>query len=130
MAKADLQLVNAEAEKVKQRFGALFSKVNKNEPKESDVEALREMLRDHQELELWRKYLGVMSTAESYVLQCSPVGKALPGVWRERLADIRKELDYADASEMKKLLISHASLCWLRLGLIEIQPSVTCGVNK
>ena len=121
-SKGNLALVSAETERLRKEFGETFQRANKGQPKPGDVERLRRMLDDHPDLKLWERYIGVMSCAEAYVLQQAPAGlQAFAEVWRPRLANIRKKLGYQDAPEIEKLLIQHAALCWLRLGLIEIQ---------
>jgi hypothetical protein len=110
-----------ETEKITKRFDELLAKTNKNSPKDSDVEALRQLLRDNPEMNLYDRCIGLMGYAESYLLQAgSPLSPGLNEVLREKQRQVRKKLGYDEASEMEQLLISHAALCWLRLGLIEI----------
>jgi hypothetical protein len=110
-----------ETEKLKKLFDELLQKTNKNYPKDSDVAAFRKLLGDNPNLKLYERTVGVMGYAESFLLQVgSPLSPGLNEVLREKQREIRKRLGYDEASEMEKLLITHAALCWLRLGLIEI----------
>jgi hypothetical protein len=110
-----------ETEKIKKRFDELFSKTNNSKAKEADVDALRKIMRDNPERELWKRIGGVMAVAETFLLQTGPLSPGIHEILRERQQVLRKELGYDEASEMEQLLISHAALCWLRLGLTEIR---------
>lgn len=124
MKKTALALVDPkdETEKLKKRFDELLKKANKNNPapNEKDVDALRELLRNNPEQELSKYIGGVMSLAESFLLQTGPLSPGLHELLRDRQRVLRKQLGYDEASQMEKLLIDHAALCWLRLGLIEV----------
>jgi hypothetical protein len=123
--KADLKLVDPKDETatIKARFDELLKKTNKHEAREADVEALRELLKDNEGLNLWKRISGVMGLAENYTLECGPLSPGLNEVLRHRQSEIREQLGYKEAPEMEKLLISHAALCWLRLGQIELSYS-------
>lgn len=121
--KTTLSLVDPKDEtaRLKARFDELFKKTNKTDPKETDVEAFRELLSNNPEQELFEQVAGVMGLAESFLLQAgSPLSPGLNEILREKQRVIRDKLGCAEASELEQLLISHAALCWLRLGLIEL----------
>lgn len=109
-----------ETEKLKKRFDELLSKTNKREPKAADVEAFRQLLKDHPAEKLWDRIGGIMSHAEGFLLLIgSPLSPGLNEVFAEKQKGLRNDLGYESASEMEKLLITHVSLCWLRLALTE-----------
>ena len=63
-----------------------------------------------------------MAIAEAFALEHS--SGMTPGVaecWRDRLANMRKELAGEGPSEAESLLAQHAAMCWLRLAEVELQ---------
>lgn len=121
MKKHDLKLVDADAEQIHERFKTAFDRANVKGAKKADREKVRELLTDHADLKLWSRVPGVMGTAESFLLENSGLSDSVVLCWRENLNRVRKGLGFDDAPEVEQLLITHASLCWLRLGLLEIQ---------
>jgi len=111
----------AEAEQVKARFDELLARTNKNDPKPKDVEALRRLLGEHKDLELWRGVRGLAGLAESHLLEHTPLSAGINECWRKRLDALRLELGYSEASGLEQMLISHACLCWLRLACMEMR---------
>jgi hypothetical protein len=121
VGKNNLSLVNAETERIKKQFAGAFEKANKTNPKPADVARLREMLSEHHDLKLWTEYFGIMGVAESFLLQDCPAGAGFAELWRRRLKQMRIDLGAGEAPEIERLLIAHATLCYLRLGLVELR---------
>ena len=122
--KGNLSLVTDETGRIKKEFGETFKQANRGGSKPADVDRVRELLDKHADLKLWERYLGVMGCAEAFALQNCPAGlEAFAELWRHRLRELREKLGYADAPEVEKLLISHATLCWLRLAFVEMEFS-------
>ncbi|HKQ99931.1 MAG TPA: hypothetical protein VJT09_04620 [Pyrinomonadaceae bacterium] len=133
MKKTTLKLVDPKDEtaELNARFDELLAKTNRNQPSEKDVKAFRRLLRDHPEQKLWQRIAGIIGHAESYALDSGPLSPGLNEVLRHKQNEIRERLGYDEASEMEQLLISHATLCWLRLGLAEIRfTKVMSGNNS
>lgn len=109
---------------VKRRFRALFDKVNESERgrvNERDVEGVRQMFREHKDLELWRSVPGPGQAPIDYLLQQRMAGAAMSEAWRERVEEMKRDLGYEGATGAEHLLIYHAALCWLQLAFIELQ---------
>jgi hypothetical protein len=120
--KASLTLVDPkdEADKLNKRFDELLGKTNKHGAKDTDIAEFRRFLRDNSEHKLWDRVSGVMALAEAFILEKSPLTPGINEVLRQKQAEIRERMGWTiEAPEMEKLLISHAALCWLRLGLVE-----------
>lgn len=119
--KANLSLVDPkdETEKIKKLFDELLQKTNKTNPKDADVDALRKLLRDHPDMKLYDRIAGIMTQAEGFIFAKGPLSPGLNAVLSEKQDALREDLGYKEASEMEKLLIFHASVCWLRLAQAE-----------
>lgn len=116
----------AEPADVKKRFRALFDKINEDggaKAKESDVEALRGMMREHSDLKLHREIPGPGQASIDYLLQMRMAGAAMSEAWRERVEEIRRGLGFEGASYAEKMLIDHAALCWLQHAFISFNYS-------
>lgn len=122
MKKTALALVTDETAQLHKQFDDLLKKTNVQHPRDKDVTALRRLLNEHPKQELWRRIAGVMQLAENFALETSPLSPGLNECLRQGQKSMREQLGY-DAAEsyLEKLLITHASLCWLRLGFTEMQ---------
>ncbi len=116
---ANLKLADANDEQIKKQFPAVFERANKTDAKPKDVEALRAMLSAHGDLKLWRNVTGIMAAAEDQLLRTPALPRGGALCWKERLESLREEMGGADAPPVERMLIQHAALCWLRLGLVE-----------
>jgi hypothetical protein len=113
--------VEREIVKIRKQFAEVFKLANKNNPRPADVEKLRKILEDNSDLELWRNVSGLAKAAEIMLLSHDSIQGGLRQLWTFRLAEMRRELGFSDdASEMEKLMISHAAICWLRLNMLEM----------
>jgi hypothetical protein len=130
--KANLSLVDPkdETEKITKRFDELLARTNKNNPSDSDVKALRQLLKDNPEMKLYDKIMGVMALAESHTLDCLAPSKGLGAVIQYKQDEVRDKMGYQEAEGIEKLLIQHASLCWLRLALVEMGYSQVMAGNN
>lgn len=103
-------------------FIALVSSVNTGKPKPADVEKIKRMMSDHDDLKLWQHFAGLAESCELTMLEfasCVPAGLAI--LWSERQAEMRQDLGCGDAPDAEKYLISHVALCYLRLMIVEFQ---------
>lgn len=121
--KSKLSIVREEAESVEARFAGLLKRViSKTDPKPADTDELRRMLADNPDAGLWLMVESPIAVAERVLLSGrNCLTPAVAECWRARMADLRRELKAGGESPLERLLISHAVLCWLRLGVIEIQ---------
>jgi hypothetical protein len=113
--------VSQDADKIRQQFHELLTKANKDRPKTADLQALKELLYENKELELWKAVVGMGELAESQVLDTivNGSGQGMRECWRQRLMAMRADLGYAESSALERLLIQQVTLCWLNLNLTE-----------
>ncbi len=113
-------------------FLALVNRTHKEKPSKADLAELEQMLSAHNDLKLWRHIGGMAHLSESTLLARSTfVTPALAACWKERQAEMRRELGGDDVTEAEKYLISHVSLCWLRLMMTEhMHTSHLCGEHS
>ena len=109
-----------QAEQIRAQFADLFAKTNKEHPKQEDIQALSGLLYGHRSLELWQSVYSVGYLAECMVLANATNKMATRECWRHRLQALRNDLGYQNAPMLEKLLIQQASLCWLKLSLVEL----------
>lgn len=119
--------VGDDAAAIKQRFDALFNRANKTQADERDVSALRGLLRDHKDLELWRGVVEPNEAMISYLLQQRIAGAALSEAWGWRVDEMRREMGHDAAPVVERLLIQHVILCWLQLTFIELKYAAVLG---
>ncbi|MBA2524953.1 MAG: hypothetical protein H0V18_04085 [Pyrinomonadaceae bacterium] len=96
-------------------------KANKERPRQSDIEALRDFLDRNKEIRLWEAVVGMGELAESQVLDTivNGSGQGMRECWKQRLRSMRADLGYAESSALERLLIQQVTLCWLNLNLTE-----------
>ena len=106
---------------IREQFHSLLTRANKERPSAADIQALKDLLYDNKELELWKAIVGMGELAESQVLDTivNGSGQGMRECWRQRLIAMRAELGYAEASALERLLIQQVTLCWLNLNLTE-----------
>lgn len=129
--------VSDEADKVRERFHSVLMKANKERPRETDIQALRDLLDSNKTMRLWEAVVGMGELAESQVLDTivHGSGQGMRECWRRRLGSMRADLGYADSSALERLLIQQVTLCWLNLNLTEhrhtnvMKQSITLGVG-
>jgi hypothetical protein len=109
-----------ETNKPKRDFKEIFSATNKKNPKEEDLNALREMMRE--DASIWQTYGDWAKQTELVLLNeyFQSSGLILETV-EKKLANLRDELGWQDATEIEKLLIRQVCLTWLRLYFVERQ---------
>jgi hypothetical protein len=112
-----------EAEKIRKRFDELLAKTNKQNPNETDIKALKQLLRDSPELKLHEKLLGIMTMAEGHAIDCLAPSKGIGAILRYKQDGVRERLGYNGAEGLERFLIQHAALQWLRLALTEMAYS-------
>src|SRR5688500_9749055 len=99
------------------RLRALVAAVDKERPKPADLEALRQGFKEHPAL--WRIAGDLARQAEAHILHNIAGTPALLESVEEGMRVIRRELGYATAPMLERLLIEQVALCWLRLNLVE-----------
>jgi hypothetical protein len=102
------------------KFNQVLHRAAKKNAKPADVQALRELLDEHADAQLWRCIGGLAQSAELALLANDNIPPVLRECWARRLAALRDELGDKDAPQAERLLIAHAALCWLRLSLLEV----------
>ena len=100
-------------------LNTLIDKANKKNAKPTDVAALRQALKDHPKL--WRAAGDLARQAQAHTLQSVESTPAMKESVEHGLREMRRELGYADAPLLERLLIEQVVLCWLRLNLAEFQ---------
>lgn len=87
---------------------------NKKNPKEADLQRLREMMRE--DASIWQIYGDWARQTEDVILSeyFESSGFLLETV-KKKLVDLRDELGWDNAPEIEKLLIRQICLSWLRL---------------
>lgn len=114
-----LQIQNAD--KIRDRFHSLLTKVNNENPRPADIEDLKDLLYNNKEMALWKAVIGMGELAESQALDTilSGSGQGMRECWRQRLQAMRADLGYTESSALERLLIQQVTLCWLNLNLTE-----------
>ena len=119
--KPNLKLVGDEAERLRKEFAQVFDRANTLKAKPADVARLRELLGRHDDLKLWGPVQSVMQAAEAALLVYPSITPGVALCWRERQVAMRGDLGWAEATPAERLLIRHVTICYLRLGLVELE---------
>jgi hypothetical protein len=116
---------NQKPEDIREQFHALLTKANKERPNAADIQALKDLLYDNKEMELWKAIIGMGELAESQALDTivNGSGQGMRECWRQRLQAMRADVGYTEASALERLLIQQVSLCWLNLNLTAVTPN-------
>src|SRR5215470_14252666 len=95
------------ANQLRARFHNVLMKANKEHPRKTDIEALRDLLEENKEKRLWKAVMGMGELAESQVLDTivNGSGQGMRECWSRRLKAMRADLGYGDASALERLLI-------------------------
>ena len=116
---------------LREQFAALSDKVNAQPYSERDVERVRDMIRAHPDLKLWRRLPSPGQTAIDYLLQMQIAGGAIAECWRERVYEMKEGMGFDQAGTVERMLIQHVILCWLQLTFIELSyANILAGVNS
>ncbi len=105
-------------------FIAALRKVEVDKPKQEDVANLRRLLKSNDTY--WQLAGDLMLQAQHSALQSINAGKSktlMTESAEEGMQHIRRQLDYATAPMLEKLLIEQIVTAWLRLGICEMQFS-------
>ena len=102
------------ADEVREQFHTLLAKVNKERPSPAEIQALKDLLYNNKEMELWKSVIGMGELAESQALDTilNGSGQGMRECWRQRLQAMRADLGYAESSALERLLIQQVTLCW------------------
>ena len=113
--------VNAstEIQQSARELDAVVERANKKNAKPADVAALRSALKEHPNL--WRLAGDLAQQARAHTLQSVESTPAMKESVQHGLREMKRELGYADAPLLERLLIEQVLLCWLRLNLAEYQ---------
>lgn len=106
---------------ISKRFHSLLTKVNKEHPRPTDIQDLKDLLYDNKGMELWKAVIGMGELAESQALDTilNGSGQGMRECWRQRLQAMRADLGYSQSPALERLLIQQVTLCWLNLNLTE-----------
>lgn len=107
---------------------AVFNAVEVDKPKPEDVQRLRDLLKKYPTM--WTYAGDLMQQAQHQAIQNVNAGKQktlLVESVEEGMQNIRRQLDYAGAPMLEKLLIEQIVTAWLRLGICEMQFSNRMG---
>ncbi len=96
---------------------ALIAKADKKDAKPVDVAALRHALHEHPKL--WRVAGDLAAQARLHTINQVDATPAMKESLRYGLEAMQRDLGYADAPLLERLLIEQVLLCWLRLNLDE-----------
>ncbi len=105
-------------------FVAALRKVEVDKPKPEDVQNLRRLLKSNDTY--WQLAGDLMQQAQRSALATMNAGKSktlMTESVEEGMHHIRRQLDYATAPMLEKLLIEQIVTAWLRLGICEMQFS-------
>jgi hypothetical protein len=113
--------VSQNADNIRKQFHSLLTKVNKERPRPTEIQALKDLLYNNKKMELWKSVIGMAELAESQALDTilNGSGQGMRECWRQRLQAMRADLGYSEASALERLLIQQVTLCWLNLNLTE-----------
>lgn len=108
-------------EEIREQFHSLLTKVNKDRPSPTEIQALKDLLYNNKGLELWKSVVGMGELAESQALDTilSGSGQGMRECWKQRLQAMRTDLGFAKSPALERLLIQQVTLCWLNLNLTE-----------
>ena len=111
-----------------------FKKARHMGAKPADVARLREALAACREADVmpWRELRTPLQAAADVALTkgAEMVGEGLTLLWREQMQDMREALGYDAAPALERPLIDHATLCWLRLAVMELRYSAVTGAEN
>ncbi|MEJ7860000.1 MAG: hypothetical protein WKF90_00040 [Pyrinomonadaceae bacterium] len=104
----------------KKDFASIVAATNKKNPAQQDIEALREMMRE--DASIWQNHGDWAKQTELVILNeyFETSGFLLETV-KKKLANLRDELGWENATVLEKLLIRQVCLTWLRLYYLERQ---------
>ncbi len=110
----------AKVEDTKKDFASIVAATNKKNPAQQDIEALREMMRE--DASIWQNHGDWAKQTELVILNeyFETSGFLLETV-KKKLANLRDELGWENATVLEKLLIRQVCLTWLRLYYLERQ---------
>ncbi len=110
----------AKVEDTKKDFASIVAATNKKNPAQQDIEALREMMRE--DASIWQNHGDWAKQTELVILNeyFETSGFPLETV-KKKLANLRDELGWENATVLEKLLIRQVCLTWLRLYYLERQ---------
>lgn len=111
-------------------FVQAYKRANVKNAKPADIEALREVLDENKESELWRFVRGAAKIAEAALLTNAGIPSSLRECWKRELEAMRAELGYKDAPLVERMLIDNALCCWLRLNLLEAHAGQTLTTSQ
>jgi hypothetical protein len=128
-ANEDAETMNATSDvtNIRQEFHDLLMKANKDRPNKTHLEALKDLLYNNKDLELWKTVVGMGELAESQALDTivNGSGQGMRECWRQRLQAMRSDLGYTESSSLERLLIQQVTLCWLNLNITEYRHTLT-----
>ena len=96
----------------------IINATNKEKPKENDVEALHKLFEEKPQI--WQELTDLAESVQNRILSESFSSSVmLKESYKKRLALMRDNLGWSEASEIERILIEQVCLNWLRLNLLE-----------
>jgi hypothetical protein len=117
------------------RFQEALSAANRQSPLPGAVQRFKEVLDvcRAEGVTPWRDMKTPLRAALEIVLmkEAEPMVRGgITAVWGEQARDLRDSLGYEQAPALERMLIEHASLCWLRLAVMEVRYSAVVAANN
>lgn len=121
-------IIEARDEKEEKFLNQLIKATNKNDPKQSDIDALKKV---------FDEVPGVWQSAGDMAIQAQImiINRHFSNSYftreavHRKLRDMRDNLGWNEASEIEKLLIRQVCLCWLNVHITEIRNHETTRGN-
>jgi hypothetical protein len=106
-------------------FLDLVKKIDKDAPAPADVQAARDMLREHPDL--WRLAGDLSRAAALDIINQLGAGPAVTESLKRGQDVLMDELGYDAVAPLERLLIEQVALCWLSLNLVQIEYTHAIG---
>lgn len=96
----------------------IFKATNKNDPKPTDLEALRTLL--NEDPAIWQRAADLAVSVQNSILEES-FGKSafLCELMKKQLRELRDQLGWKQATKLEQIAIRHVCLCWFNLNITE-----------
>jgi hypothetical protein len=106
-------------------FLDLVKNIDKDDPAPADVQAIRDLLKEHPDL--WRLAGDLSRAAALDMIDQLGAGPAIAESLKCGREVLMDELGYQTASPLERLLIEQVALCWLSLNLVQIEYTRAIG---
>jgi hypothetical protein len=94
-----------------------------DDPKKADTDALHSFIREHPEV--LSGIPSLIAQTLAHIMKQAGYGAGSQLIRAAQLGKLRTKLGYDEATELERLLIDRAVMCWLRLNLAEVSYSAS-----